>query len=243
MADTDTAACVTTIFALAELLHEEQSDHVKQVANITAKDSLWLRCFLAASRDDGGAAAAQIHSHARTTKAWQHDFGQPTSETIAAILSAGLVEILPGDDNCHGGIIAIVRDIGVLGRLLESHSIEDIIAAHLAQLKAVLKASPRAAQHGITFVQDLAELSLMLVGRMMDPRSLRVQARTARLLLGEFPVRWNSIVVVDAPASFGMLWKAASNFLPAAFAKAVQFVARPGAADHSTARKCSAGRY
>ena len=75
-------------------------------------------------------------------------------------------------------------------------------------------------------VQDLRELSLALVARMMDPRLLLAQARAARFLLGAFPCRWG---IVDAPASFGGLWRAAANFLPADFAESVQFMYRPEA--------------
>ena len=79
-------------------------------------------------------------------------------------------------------------------------------------------------------VQDLRELSLKLVARMMDPRMLLAQARAARFLLGAFPCKWGTIVIVDAPASFGGLWRAAANFLPAEFAESVcsmQFMYRP----------------
>ena len=117
-------------------------------------------------------------------------------------------------------------------------------------------------------VQDLRELSLALVARMMDPRLLLgqaraadsrtapphaspaltlresagvalcprcnhilhgLQARAARFLLGAFPRKWGTIVIVDAPASFGGLWRAAANFLPAEFAESVQFMYRPEA--------------
>ena len=118
-------------------------------------------------------------------------------------------------------------------------------------------------------VQDLRELSLALVARMMDPRLLLAQARAARLphstspckprvnpacvygrdpvcprcnpnlhglqaraarfLLGAFPCKWGTIVIVDAPASFGGLWRAAANFLPVEFAESVQFMYRPEA--------------
>ena len=66
----------------------------------------------------------------------------------------------------------------------------------------------------------------------MDPMSLRVQAVAARFLLGAFPVRWRSVVVVDAPYSFGAIWRAARLFLSAAFADSVQFVYQPDAAAH-----------
>ena len=82
---------------------------------------------------------------------------------------------------------------------------------------------------GLSMVQDLRELSLKLVARMMDPRMLLAQARAARFLLGAFPCKWGTIVVVDAPASFGGLWRAAASFLPAEFAASVQFMYRPEA--------------
>ncbi len=220
------AACVAMIFDLALRCHQPTiaNECARHIRAVTA-DARWLKCFAAACDQDASAAATLVCTFA----SWQPELAQLSADQLQAILDAGLIQILP-DVGSGGAAVAVIHDIRVLGRLLDAHGLDVVIAAHVVQLKRLLESSAAARAHGVSLVQDLATLDLALVRRMMDPRSLRAQAQAARFLLSAFPVRWHLIVVVDAPASFGMLWKAASVFLPTSFANSVQFLSRPSAA-------------
>ena len=72
-----------------------------------------------------------------------------------------------------------------------------------------------ARKHGLCVIQDLSELSLSLVARMLDPRAMLWQTRAARFLLYSFPAKWNTVYIVDAPPSFSGLWSQLKKVLPA----------------------------
>lgn len=93
-------------------------------------------------------------------------------------------------------------------------------------VERLVLSSNAAQQHGISVVQDLSELTLPLVTRMLDPRALLWQSRAARFLLSAFPCKWRTVIIVDAPPSFGGLWRAVRNFVPA---DDIRFLYRPEA--------------
>jgi hypothetical protein len=188
-------------------------------------DTEWLQCFWSACDQDTEATAALVRSYATSSRAFRLD-----EPRVAQILSARLIEILmpPGDSlGDQRPAVAVVRDIQVMGQLLQAHSFQDVVAAHLIQLQRLLRTDARARRHGVSMVQDLSGLSLSLVGSLMDPRNLQVQIQAARLLLTDFPVRWKTTVIVDAPSTFGMLLNAVKAVVPIAID--IHFVSRPEA--------------
>jgi hypothetical protein len=189
-------------------------------------DTEWLQCFWVASDHDVEATIARIRCYA----SWGQDCELDQPQLIE-ILSAGLIDILPGGgDDC--AVVAVVRDIQTICRLLQTHSFQDVIAAHLMQLKLLLKTSSRARQYGVSMVHDLSRLNWALIRRMMDPRNLQAQLQASRLLFTAFPVRFETIVVVDAPPSFGMILNAVKAVAPGAIPNPLQFVYRPEAVSH-----------
>mmetsp|Transcript_41123 Transcript_41123/g.68359 ORF Transcript_41123/g.68359 Transcript_41123/m.68359 type:complete len:227 (-) Transcript_41123:139-819(-) len=185
-------------------------------------DAKWLQCFLAACDGQVDVASRLLLSYA----SWcEVSWLQPSSD-YNDILATRFIDILPSDNN--DTVIAVMRDVRVLGQLLDTYSFDKIVGAHVNQLRHLLESSASARQ-GVSMVQDLADLNVSLVGRLMDPRKLHIQAQAAHFLLSAFPVRWGTVIVVDAPSSFNTLWQVARRFLPNAFAEAVQFVTRPDA--------------
>jgi len=190
-------------------------------------DTEWLQCFWVACDRDAEATAARVRSCA----SWSQDLCDPEEAQVAEILSAGLIDILPGGgDDC--AVVTVVRDIRIISKLLQTHSFQQLITAHLVQLKRLLKTSARAREHGVSMVHDLSRLNWALVGSMTDPRNLQAQLQAARFLFTAFPVRFETIVVVDAPSSFGMLLNAVKAVAPGAIPKPLQFVSRPEAQIH-----------
>ena len=197
-----------------------------QDIELISEDLDWLQCFWAACDRDAEATAALIRCYASSSRAFDLADAQ-----AAEILDAGLVDILPGgDDDCP--VVAVVRDIQTIRRLLQAHSFRDLVAAHLMQLQRLLKSSARARQHGVSMVHDLSGLSWALMQSMMDPRNLHAQLSGARFLFTAFPVRFHTIVVVDAPPAFGMLLSAAKVIAPGAIPAPLRFVSRPEADAH-----------
>lgn len=186
-----------------------------------------LRCFVlhSVSGGDPRAAAELMLVYASWVAAGlgPSDDRRPLTNTDAK----PLVEVIPAPDGASGGpVIAIVRDVQVLGQLLQQFDLGDVVRSHVGWVERILLSSPAAQQHGIAVVQDLAQLSLSLITRMLDPRALLWQSRAARLLLSAFPCKWRTVIIVDAPPSFGGLWRAVRNFVPA---DDIRFLYRPEA--------------
>ena len=220
----DTAARIAGNFELAALKRAEP-DLAHKVESIV-NDAEWLQCFWAACGHDVEATTARV----RCCASWGQDY-ELDEPKAAEILSAGLIDILPGGDD-DGAVVAVVRDIQIIGRLLQTRSFQEVIAAHLMQLQRLLKTSARAREYGVSMVHDLSRLNLSLVGRMIDPRNLHAQLQATRYLFTAFPVRFETIVVVDAPSSFGMILNAVKAVAPGAIPKPLQFVYRPHAESH-----------
>ena len=102
-----------------------------------------------------------------------------------------------------------------MGALLEAWDFGDVVRSHVGWIERLLLARPAARRHGIFIVQDLAQLSLALVTRVLQPRALLWQTRATRFLLTAFPCKWRTVYIVDAPASFGGIWRAVRQFVPA----------------------------
>ena len=128
--------------------------------------------------------------------------------------SRPLIEVLP-ESGSDRPVVTVVRDVRVLGQLLEEFKLGDIVKSHVGWVERLLLSSPSARKHGIHVVQDLAGLTLSLVTRMLDPRALLWQARAARFLLGSFPCKFRTVYLVDAPPSFSGLWRVVRQFVPA----------------------------
>ena len=221
----EAAARMMSAFQLAELRLAEP-DLAREI-ELVINDSEWLLCFWNACDHSPEATVALVRAYA----SWAPDFQLDEGRT-AEILAAGLIEILPGGDDECAPVVAVVRDIQIIGRLLQTHSFQEVLAAHFMQLKRLLKTSARARQHGVSMVHDLSLLSWGLVGSMMGPRNLQPQLNGARFLFTAFPVRFHTIVVVDAPPAFGMLLNAVKAVAPGAIPTPLQFVSRPEAESH-----------
>lgn len=205
---------------LSRILATEEPVGRNAVQRVMA-DACLLRCFVDASSNDSEAAARLVLSYA----SWCALGLAPSDDERP--LKAGdklLVEVVHTADP----VVAVVRDVRVLARLLDDFSFEKIICSHVARIERLLHTSEAARRHGISVVQDLSEMDTALVKRLLDPRVLLAQSRAARFLIGSFPVRWASLVFVDAPSAFHGLWRAVKKFFPAEFAQ-VRFVNRPDA--------------
>ena len=271
--DADTRSAIATLFLLEQQLHAARplafrshySGERDVVLQVMADGGGLLSCFVRVSSREPKAAAELVLAYASWCAA-----GMVPSHDPRPLASSGrpLVDIVAEVAGTAQTPVAVVRDVRILGELLQEFSFDQILRSHVAKLQRAMLSSHPAQRHGrssrlkspswrchssppsrearpkpricgllhwlllhpgLSMVQDLRELSLALVARMMDPRLLLAQARAARFLLGAFPCRWGTIVIVDAPASFGGLWRAAANFLPADFAESVQFMYRPEA--------------
>lgn len=220
----EAAALLTRSFQLLELKRTEP-DVAREMESIS-NDIEWLQCFWAACDRDVEATTALVRCCASCSR----DF-QLSEPQVAHILTARLIDILPGGPE-DSAVVAVVRNIQTIARLLRTHSFHDVVAAHLMQLKELLRTSSRARQYGVSMVHDLSGLNLALIGSMMDPRNLHAQLHGARFLFTAFPVRFQTIVVVDAPPAFGMLLNAVKSVAPGAIPTPLQFVSRPEAAAH-----------
>ena len=221
------AATLRSLQAELAQLRLDEPDLARAIESISDKTD-WLQCFLAACGHSVEASTALVRSYASLSQ----DFKLEETK-VADILSAGLIEILPDDGGeANRAVVAVVRDIQIIGRLLQTHSFHDVVAAHLVQLQRLLTASARARQYGISMVHDLSTLSLTLVRSMLDPRNLHAQLHGARFLFTAFPVRFHTIVVVDAPPAFGVLLNAVKAVAPGAIPKPLEFVSRPEAVAH-----------
>ena len=78
-------------------------------------------------------------------------------------------------------------------------------------------------------MHDLSALDWALLRSMMDPRNLYAQLQASHFLFSAFPVRFNTIVVVDAPSTFGLLLNAVTSVAPGAVPESLRFVSRPAA--------------
>ena len=264
--DAETRSAIATLFLLEQQLHAARSLPGRDVVlQVMADGGGLLSCFVRVSSREPKAAAELVLAYASWCAA-----GMVPSHDPRPLASSGrpLVDIVAEVAGTAQTPVAVVRDVRILGELLQEFSFDQILRSHVAKLQRAMLSSHPAQRHGrssrlkspswrchssppsrearpkpricgllhwlllhpgLSMVQDLRELSLALVARMMDPRLLLAQARAARFLLGAFPCRWGTIVIVDAPASFGGLWRAAANFLPVEFAESVQFMYRPEA--------------
>lgn len=220
----ETVIHLANSFHLADLRLTEPA--IAHEIESISEDIEWLQCFWVACDRNQAATTAMIRSYA----SWRQDFKLDETR-IAAILRAQLIEILPGGGS-GSAVTAVVRDIQTIGRLLEAYSFQDVIAAHLVQLKRLLKSSSRAREHGISMVHDLSGLNMALVGSMIDPRNLHAQLQATRFLFTAFPVRFQTIVVVDAPPAFGLVLNAVKAIAPGAIPEPLHFVSRPDAASY-----------
>ena len=227
--DADTQSAITTLFLLEQQLNAARSLPGRDIVlQVMADGGGLLSCFVRVSSRDPTAAAELVLAYASWCAA---GMGPSHDPRPLAVGGRPLVDIMPEGAGTSQTPVAVVRDVRILGALLQQFSIDQVLRSHVAKLQRTMLESLPAQRHGLSMVQDLRELSLKLVARMMDPRMLLAQARAARFLLGAFPCRWGTIVVVDAPASFGGLWRAAASFLPAEFAASVQFMYRPEAVE------------
>ena len=225
------SATVDTMFVLQRILAERDPDGREVVTRVMANASGLLRCFVGVSGGDAEAAAALVLAYASWCAA-----GLAPSDDVRPLTASGapLLDIIepesPADDGAGRPVVAVVRDVRVLGLLLDDFSLDEVVGSHVARLERLLLSSAAARRHGVGIVQDLSEMSLSLVTRMLEPRALLTQSRAARFLIGAFPCTWASVVIVDAPMAFGGLWRVVRNFFPADFADSVRFVYRPDAA-------------
>ena len=221
---------VDTLFVLQRILAEREPDGREVVLRVMANASGLLRCFVGVSGGDADEAAALVLAYASWCAA-----GLAPRDDVRPLASKGapLVDIMepePTAEHADRPVVAVVRDVRVLGQLLDDFSLDEVVGSHVARLERLLLSSAAARRHGVGVVQDLSEMSMSLVTRMLDPRALLTQSRAARFLIGAFPCTWAAVVIVDAPMAFGGLWRVVRHFFPADFADSVKFLYRPEAA-------------
>ena len=149
-------AQVSVIFAIAPLLCDKPK--LASAVDILCKDVTWLRCFLSMCNSESEATAQLIISY--TSWCLEYSWLLP-SATPNAILKEGLIDILIEDSQSESsGAIAVIRDISILSRLLQAHSIEAVVGAHVYQLRRLLETCEPARGRGVSMVQDLSALDL-----------------------------------------------------------------------------------
>lgn len=187
----------------------------------------WLVCFLRANDDDLAVATTSALSHAAYAK---KGVG-PASEIVASprlfVQGEAMIELLTATDGADRPI-GFVRDISRLSSLLRQYSFDDISAAHLWRLKSLLMGNILMQRRGVTLIQDLSQLSARLQLQVLEPRNLLAQARVIRYIFsGSFPIRWGTLVLIDAPALFSPVWRALKEFLPEHIVNKVHFLKSP----------------
>ena len=186
----------------------------------------WLQCFVDAHAGDAAAAARAVLAYASYAPV---GIG-PASEAAAAprltVGGAPMIELLRAADG-EGRPIGLVRDISRLSKLLSLHTFDEIASAHLWRLQTLLIGSEPGRRRGVTLVQDLSQLSLWLQLQVMEPRTMLAQARFVRYIFACFPIKWGTLVVIDAPSLFTPLWRALHEILPASIVEQVHFLQSP----------------
>jgi len=108
----------------------------------------------------------------------------------------------------------------------------EVALAHVWLLhERVLRPDPQAQRCGVTFVQDLSGFGTDLIFELMRPSAMALQAKFVHFLTTCFPIKFGTLVVVDAPSAFWMLWRVVSALLPVEMVEKVHFLYRPTAAE------------
>ena len=145
---------------------------------------------------------------------------------LRTVGGAPMIVLLRAPDG-EGRPIGLVRDISRLSKLLSLHTFDEIASAHLWRLQTLLIGSEPGRRRGVTLVQDLSQLSLWLQLQVMEPRTMLAQARFVRYIFACFPIKWGTLVVIDAPSLFTPLWRALHEILPASIVEQVHFLQSP----------------
>ena len=225
--DADDARAVAALeAALRERLGAAADASERRAIEELLRTPRWLQCFVDANAGDAAAATRAVLAYASYAPV---GIG-PASEAAAAprltVGGAPMIELLRAPDG-EGRPIGLVRDISRLSKLLSLHTFDEIASAHLWRLQTLLIGSEPGRRRGVTLVQDLSQLSLWLQLQVMEPRTMLAQARFVRYIFACFPIKWGTLVVIDAPSLFTPLWRALHEILPASIVEQVHFLQSP----------------
>eukprot|EP00965_Chrysotila_dentata_P227215 6195865-Pleurochrysis_carterae.AAC.3 len=122
------AAMVDCLFSAQKLLESSSlAEDAASIALAHLREPRRLYRFLCVSDFDPTAAAQMLVDYAGYCA---NGLRPASAEAAAVILSAGLVEVIPERD-LEGRAVLLVRDVRVLGELLQTHTLEEVAAAHL----------------------------------------------------------------------------------------------------------------
>ena len=227
--DDEWRAVVALTCALRSRLHVA-TDPIEQCAlEQLMQTPEWMRCFVRRNEDVQAATKAAL-----LYTSYAPSGTKPASAVEAmpwlSVGDAHLVELLAAPDST-GRPIGLVRDVSMLSTLLSRGSFDQIAAAHLWRLKELLTSSVSAQQRGVTLIQNLSQLSAKLQLQLLEPRTMVAQARIMRYIFSCFPIRWGTLIVIDAPSVFAPVWRAVKEFLPEYVVQSVQFLKSPCSAE------------
>jgi len=218
------SSLTAAIFSIAT---QQDADEAVAAAmrRLVRQEPGWLRCFLwhASGSADG---CVQL---VRSNLSWSAAGVGPCPDAEAAHrLRFGVARLAARRDGAGRPVIVLGFD--ALRRMLDAgHTLDEVASAHVWWLKEQLLREEGGTSHGVSLVQDLAGMTAADVSSFVMPSALLTQLNYARLLTAAFPCEYGALVILDAPAAFGMLWSVVRPVLPAALAERVSFCVRDGA--------------
>ena len=146
--DADTRSAITTLFLLEQQLHAARSLPGRDVVlQVMADGGGLLSCFVRVSSCDPKAAAELVLAYASWCAA-----GMGPSHDPRPLASGGrpLVDIVAEVAGTSQTPVAVVRDVSILGELLQEFSFDQVLRSHVAKLQRAMLSSLPAQHHGLS---------------------------------------------------------------------------------------------
>ena len=217
------AATLRSLQAELAQLRLDEPDLARAIE--VSNETDWLQCFLAASVTAGG-----INRPCPIVRILSQDFKLEESK-VAEILSAGLIEILPEGGEANRAVVAVVRDIQIIGRLLP-HSFHDVVVAHLVQLQRLRQRARERGSTGSRWSTICRHSASRSSGACSTRGIYTAQLHGARFLFTAFPVRFPYDCGRRRAASLQRAPECGQGRRARGDSKPLEFVSRPEAVAH-----------
>jgi len=146
--DADTRSAIATLFLLEQQLHAARSLPGQDVVlQVMADGGGLLSCFVRVSSREPKAAAELVLAYASWCAA-----GMGPSHDPRPLASGGrpLVDIVSEVAGTSQTPVAVVRDVRILGELLQEFSFDQVLRSHVAKLQRAMLSSLPAQHHGLS---------------------------------------------------------------------------------------------
>ncbi len=146
--DADTRSAIATLFLLEQQLHAARSLPGRDVVlQVMADGGGLLSCFVRVSSREPKAAAELVLAYASWCAA-----GMGPSHDPRPLASGGrpLVDIVAEVAGTSQTPVAVVRDVRILGELLQEFSFDQVLRSHVAKLQRAMLSSLPAQHHGLS---------------------------------------------------------------------------------------------